>query len=87
MVDEIGDAMSDAAREIRDYLASAEGRRMRSRLATGLILSAPVIARLPVMRASRVGRLIGVAGGAALIVGVAELIRDWDPGVEPIISS
>jgi hypothetical protein len=87
LVEEIGDAISDAARVVREYLASPRGRRMRARVATGLILSAPLIARFPVVKASRVGRVLGVAGGAALLVKLAELIRDWDPGVEPIISS
>jgi hypothetical protein len=48
-------------------------------VATGLIAAAPFVSRLPVFRASRLGRLVGLTGGAALIVKVAHLIRDWEP--------
>jgi hypothetical protein len=65
--------------EVREYLASPEGEHLRAILATGMIVSAPFVARLPWMRASRVGRLVGLAGGAALIIKAAEVIRDWDP--------
>ena len=60
------------------FLDSPAGRRLRHTAATGLIISAPVIAQMPAMRASRIGRLVGAAGGAALIVRVAEAIRDWE---------
>jgi hypothetical protein len=65
--------------EVRAFLASPEGQRFRAAVATGLIAAAPIIARLPVFQASRLGRLIGLAGGAALIVKVAHMIRDWEP--------
>jgi hypothetical protein len=48
-------------------------------VATGLIVAAPFVSRLPMFRASRLGRLVGLAGGAALIVKAAELIREWEP--------
>jgi hypothetical protein len=65
--------------DVRAFLASPEGQRYRRILATGLIAAAPLISRLPLFRASRLGRLVGLAGGAALIVKAAELIRDWEP--------
>jgi hypothetical protein len=87
-VDELRRAAVEAVGDIRAYLASPEGQRLRSRVASGLVIAAPVLARLPLMRASRLGRLVGMAGGAAIIVKLAELIRDWEPepeaGVEPI---
>ena len=72
-------AAADAVAEIRVYLASEEGRRLRQRVATGLVFAAPAIARLPWMRASRLGRFVGMAGGSALIVKLADVIRDWEP--------
>ncbi|MDQ3991583.1 MAG: hypothetical protein M3245_04645 [Actinomycetota bacterium] len=70
----------EAVATARRYLASPEGRPMRARVAIVMAASAPLIASLPPLRASRLGRLIGVAGGAALVVRVADLIRDWEPG-------
>lgn len=64
--------------EVRAFLASPEGQRLRAAVATGLIVAAPIISRLPVFQASRLGRLIGLAGGTALIVKVAHMIRDWE---------
>jgi hypothetical protein len=87
-VDDLRRAALEAVGDIRAYLASPEGQRLRSRVASGLVIAAPVLARLPLMRVSRLGRLVGMAGGAALIVKLAELIRDWEPEpgteVEPI---
>lgn len=65
--------------DVRVYLASPEGQRLRRIVAAGLIASSPFVSRLPVFRASRLGRVVGLAGGAALIVKVANLIRDWEP--------
>lgn len=50
-------------------------------MAAALIVAAPAIARHPYVRSTRLLRLVGVAGGAALIVKAAEAIRDWEPGV------
>ena len=80
-VDELRSEAIRTWNDIQGYLASEEGRRMRSRVATGLIVAAPVIARLPFMKASKLGKLVGFAGGAALIVKAAEMIRDWEPGI------
>ncbi|HVM10939.1 MAG TPA: hypothetical protein VM638_00500 [Actinomycetota bacterium] len=64
---------------VKLYLASPEGQRLRKALATGLIVSAPIITRLPAFRRSMVGRLIGLAGGAAVIAAAARWLRDWEP--------
>ncbi|MGZ5213951.1 MAG: hypothetical protein ACXWXM_09585, partial [Actinomycetota bacterium] len=47
-------------------------------LATGLIVSVPLVMRLPWLKRTPIGKLIEVGGGAALLVKVAELIRDWE---------
>lgn len=65
--------------ETEAWLATPTGRRIRALAAQLLIVSAPVILRHPFFR-TPVGRLVQVAGGAALLVRVAEAIRDWEPG-------
>jgi hypothetical protein len=79
ILEEVRREITEAAEAVVDYLDSTEGRRLRSRLASGLILAAPVIARLPVVRRTPLGRAVTLLGGAALIVKAAEMIRDWEP--------
>jgi hypothetical protein len=64
--------------ELLEFLDSPTGRRFRSIVATGLILSVPMIMRIPGLRRSPIGRMVEVAGGAAIVVKLAELIRDWE---------
>jgi hypothetical protein len=68
--------------DIRKYMASPEGREMRERVAKGLIISAPLLLRIPFVRATPAGRLIGAFGGAALIAKLARSLRDWEPTVD-----
>lgn len=71
--------------EFKTYMASEEGRVLRRRLAQAAILGAPLILRMRFFRATFIGRLLAVAGGAALVVKLAEALRDWEPqlGWEP----
>jgi len=64
--------------EILEFLDSPSGRRVRHLLATGVIVSVPLVMRLPGLRRSPVGRLIELAGGATIVVKLAEWIRDWE---------
>jgi hypothetical protein len=64
--------------ELVSFLESPAGRRLRRYLATALIVSVPIVLRIPGLRRSPIGRLIEVGGGAALVVKLAELIRDWE---------
>lgn len=64
--------------EAEAWLATPTGRRIRALAAQLLIVSAPVMLRHPFFR-TPIGRLVQVAGGAALLVRVAEAIRDWEP--------
>lgn len=68
----------EAVEAVMEFLDSPDGRRLRRGVAAGLFVAAPLITRLPVFRASRLGRLVGLAGGTALIVKAAEFIRDWE---------
>lgn len=78
-LDDVAETAYDAFEDVKRYLGSEEGRELRRKVAAGLILSAPFVARLPVMNASKLGKFVGLAGGAALIVKAAEMIRDWEP--------
>ena len=84
---EVAGELLDRAREVtqmavgeaKRFAASDQGRKIRHNVATGLIVAAPVVVSLPVLRRTRLGKLIELSGGAALIVTVAEKLRDWDP--------
>ena len=78
-IDDMAERVFDSYEDVKTYLGSDEGRELRRKVAVGLMFTAPILAKLPVMRASKVGKLVGLAGGAALIVKAAEMIRDWDP--------
>jgi hypothetical protein len=75
---EIADRLDATVEEVLAFLDSPSGRRLRKRLATGLIISVPLIMRIPWLRRTPLGRLIEVGGGAALVMKLAELIRDWE---------
>ena len=77
-----GATVDRLAADFRGYLASPEGRRMRRMVAGALIVTAPLVSRLPVFRATKLGRLVGLAGGAALIAQAARWLRDWEPSVD-----
>lgn len=60
------------------WLATPTGRTVRALAARLLIAGAPLVLRHPFFR-TPVGRLVELAGGAALLIKVAETIRDWEP--------
>jgi hypothetical protein len=60
------------------FLDSPPGRRLRRIVATGMILSVPLVMRLPGLRRTPIGRAVELLGGAALVVRLAEAIRDWE---------
>jgi len=75
---ELADRVDASVEDLIAFLDSPSGRRLRNRLSTGLILSVPLVMRLPWLRRSPIGKLIELGGGAAIVVKVAELIRDWE---------
>ena len=79
-------AVDEGIDEARVWLASEQGRRYRAIAARGLILAAPLIVRHPVFK-TPFGRFVQIAGGATLIVKVAELLRDWEPSVPATLAS
>jgi hypothetical protein len=64
--------------EVLTYLDSPRGRRLRRILAGTLIISVPLVMRLPGLRRSPIGRAVELVGGTALLVKLAEAIRDWE---------
>ena len=64
--------------ELAEFLDSPTGRRLRGMFATGLIVSVPLVMRIPGLRRSPIGRLIEVTGGAAIVMAIAEAVRDWE---------
>jgi hypothetical protein len=74
----LGDRVGSTADGVLEFLESPAGRRLRRSLATGLLVSVPLVMRIPGLRRSPIGRAVELAGGAAIVVRVAELIRDWE---------
>jgi hypothetical protein len=85
MVDELQRRARRGLDEVRAYLASPEGQRLRKRTAQVLILAAPLLARSKFITRHPVGRAIGLLGGAALIIKLAEALRDWEPEIREAI--
>ncbi len=75
---EIASLAGTTVDDVLGFLDSPDGRRLRRRVATGLIVSVPIVMRVPGLRRTAVGRAIELAGGATIVVKLAELIRDWE---------
>ena len=75
---EIADRIDTTVEELLAFLDSPSGRRLRKIVATGLIISVPLVMRMPWLRRTPIGKLIELGGGAALVVKFAEMIRDWE---------
>jgi 4-amino-4-deoxy-L-arabinose transferase-like glycosyltransferase len=77
---EEAEAMLDQGiREFRQYMASPRGREVRKRVSQVLILGAPLLFRTKFVKRHPLGRVLGLVGGAALVVKLAEALRDWEP--------
>lgn len=79
---EFEQALERGADEARAWLATPQGRRLRALAAQAIIVTAPAVLRHPFFK-TPAGRLVQAAGGAALLVKVAELLRDWEPELAP----
>ncbi len=82
LIDDLARKVSRGAAELRDYLASPEGQELRKRIAQVAIIAAPLLFRMRFFRATPLGRVLGMVGGAALVVKLAEALRDWEPTIE-----
>jgi hypothetical protein len=79
LTDVVFETASDLAAAGRSFLASEQGRQLRSRLAAVVIIGAPILSELPVFRRTIVGRLLRTAAVGTLIIKGAEWVRDWEP--------
>ena len=82
LIDEALRYLDEGVTEFRRYMASPEGRELRRRLAQIAIIGAPLLFRFKFIRMNPLGRLIGLVGGAALVVKLAEALRDWEPQID-----
>jgi hypothetical protein len=78
---QFADRIDASVDDVVEFLDSPAGRRLRRVLATGLIVSVPLVMRIPGLRATPIGRLLTVTGGATVVVKLAEAIRDWERGL------
>lgn len=65
--------------EIQALMASESGRTLRRWFAGGVIVLAPLIFRSPGLRRYPLFRALEVVGGVALVIKLAEALRDWEP--------
>ena len=75
----IGDRVEVAVDEVVAFLGSPTGRRFRTFLAGAMILTAPMVFRVPGLRRYPLIRTLELIGGAALVVRFAESLREWEP--------
>ena len=83
VVDSVLETATDVLQTSRAYLASEEGRELRQRVATAIIIAAPLLSELPIWRRTPLARLVRAASLTTMIVKGAEWIRDWEPVREP----
>lgn len=79
---EIATRAGTSVEDVLEYLDSPAGRQLRRRVATGLIVSVPIVMRIPGLQKTALVRVVELAGGATLVMKLAELIRDWEHGHE-----
>jgi hypothetical protein len=84
-IDALFEKAADAADTARDFLASEQGRRLRGQIATLVIVGAPLISELPVIRRSPMARLLRTAAVGTLLIKGAEWLRDWEPQPHSVI--
>ena len=75
---ELESAVDGGVDELQRWLATPQGRFIRSLTARLLLVSVPLIVRHPFFK-TPVGRLVELAGGAAILIKLADLLRDWEP--------
>jgi hypothetical protein len=75
---ELAERVNLTVDEFLEFLDSPPGRRLRRIIATGMIVSVPLVMRIPGLRRTPIGRAVELLGGAALVVRLAEAVRDWE---------
>ena len=75
---QVGRAVDEGIDQTVMFLGSPTGKTVRAVVATGLVLATPAILKHPFFR-TPFGRVVEIAGAAAIIAKGAEIIRDWEP--------
>jgi hypothetical protein len=78
----VGNTIVVTAAHARAFLQTPAGRKYRRYVAGGLILTAPMLFRIPGLRRLSFIRVLEAIGGAALLVKVAEALREWEQAGE-----
>ncbi len=73
--------LSEGVDRAEAWLASPAGQLFRKRAARVILVATPLLFRHRFFRSTWPGRIIELAGGAALLAKLAEAIRDWEPGL------
>jgi hypothetical protein len=81
-IQRVGNTVVVTAAQVQGFLHTPAGRKFRRYLAGGLILTAPLLFRIPGLRRLPFIRVLEAIGGAALLVKMAEALRDWERGGE-----
>jgi hypothetical protein len=87
VVEAVADKASRGLDDVKAYLSTPEGQALRRRIAQAALVAAPLMFRMKFFTRTKMGRLIGLAGGAALVVKLAEALRDWEPHLPEPLSS
>jgi hypothetical protein len=74
----VGNQIVLTAAQVRDFLHTPAGRQVRRYVAVGLMITAPMLFRIPALRRSPLIRVLEALGGAAVVIKLAEAIRDWE---------
>ncbi len=79
----VGNQIVLTAAQAREFLHTPAGRQVRRYVAIGLMVTAPLLFRIPALRRSPLIRVLEALGGAAVVIKLAEAIRDWEKNGEP----
>jgi hypothetical protein len=79
LANEVEHLLSEGVDRAEDWLATPAGRKFRKRAARLILVATPLLFRHRFFRSTWPGRIIELAGGAALLMKLAEAIRDWEP--------
>jgi hypothetical protein len=74
--------MAEGVDRAEAWLATPAGERFRKRAARVILVATPLLFRHRFFRSTWTGRIIELVGGGALLVKLAEAIRDWEPKAE-----
>lgn len=75
----VGNRVQISVQDIQALMGSETGRKLRRLIAGGVIVTAPLLFRSPGLRRYPLFRALELIGGVALVVKLAEALRDWEP--------